>query len=101
MKISVRKERKAKSGGKPAGKVAEKPDRAEPAKAKAPRRDDAPKKARQDDRPKKPRQNDAPKKPTPAAKVQEKKPPVVQDSNEADDGWNGPMPSFLDAKLNR
>tara|TARA_R110001592_G_scaffold16780_1_gene71136 strand:- start:1569 stop:2420 length:852 start_codon:yes stop_codon:yes gene_type:complete len=101
MKIPVRKERKAKSGGKPTEKVAEKPDRAEPAKAKAPRRDDAPKKARQDDRPKKPRQNDAPKKPAPAAKVQEKKPPVVQENNEADDGWNGPMPSFLDAKLNR
>lgn len=101
MKIPVRKERKAKTGEKPAEKAAEKPARAKPAKAKAPRQDDAPKKARQDDRPKKPRQDDAPKKPAPAAKVQEKKPPVVQDSNEADDGWNGPMPSFLDAKLNR
>jgi len=118
MKIAVRKERKAKTGEKPAEKAAKpaqaKPVQAkpEPAKAKAPRQDDAPKRARQedapkrarqDDRPKKPQQQHAPNKPVPAAKVQEKKPPVVQDSNDddGDSGWNGPMPSFLDAKLNR
>ncbi|MBQ0770585.1 MAG: DEAD/DEAH box helicase, partial [Sphingomonadales bacterium] len=112
MKIAVRKERKARTGEKSAEKAAAKPGSAKPApakpdsaKAKAPRQDDAPKRARQDDRPKKPRQeqNDAPAKPARAAKVQEKKPPVVQDSNDddGDSGWNGPMPSFLDAKLNR
>ena len=108
MKISVRKERKAKADAKPTEKAAAKsaPAKPEPAKAKAPRHDDAPKRARQDDRPKKPRpdQSDAPAKPTRAKKAEEKKPPVGQDSNDgdsADSGWNGPMPSFLDAKLNR
>ncbi len=105
MKIRVRKGPNAKGGGKPADKAAPKQERAKPdsAKAKAPRRDDAPKQVRQDDRPKKPRQEDAPNRPERVTKVQEKKPPVVQDRNddEADSGWNGPMPSFLDAKLNR
>ena len=112
MKIPVRKERKGKTGDKPAEKAPAKPASAKPdtAKAKAPRRDEAPKKPRQNDRPKtqqqedapkQPQHDDVPKKPARAAKVQEEKPPVVQDGNEADDGWNGPMPSFLDAKLNR
>ena len=107
MKIPIRKERKAKSGSKPSEKAAEKPASTKPdeakAKEKAPRRDDTPKRPRQDDRPKKPRQEDAPKKPARAAKVQEEKPPVVQSGSddEADSGWNGPMPSFLGAKLNR
>ena len=117
MKIPVRKERQAKGGGKPAEKPAAKPAsakpdeaKAEPSKASAPRRDDRPKRSQQDDRPKKPRNEEAskkprnedePKKPARAAKVQDEKPPVAQDGNDADDGWNGPMPSFLDAKLNR
>tara|TARA_R110000824_G_scaffold338547_1_gene525081 strand:+ start:7894 stop:9303 length:1410 start_codon:yes stop_codon:yes gene_type:complete len=107
MKIPIRKERKAKSGSKPSEKAAEKPASTKPdeakAKEKAPRRDDTPKRPRQDDRPKKPRQEDAPKKPARAAKAQEEKPAVVQSASddEADSGWNGPMPSFLGAKLNR
>lgn len=105
MKIAVRQAPKAKGGGKPADKIAPKHDRAKPdsAKAKAARRDDAPRQDRQDDRPKKPRQDDAPNKPAPAAKAVDKKPPAVRDrkDDEADSGWNGPMPSFLDAKLNR
>ena len=117
MKIPVRKERQAKGGGKPAEKPAAKPApakpdeaKAEPSKASAPRRDDRPKRSQQDDRPKKPRNEEAskkprnedePKKPARAAKVRDEKPPVAQDGNDADDGWNGPMPSFLDAKLNR
>ena len=44
---------------------------------------------------------DAPKKPARSAKTRDEKPPVVRDDNDIDDGWNGPMPSFLDAKLNR
>ncbi len=117
MKIPVRKERQAKGGGKPAEKPAAKPApakpdeaKAEPSKASAPSRDDRPKRSQQDDRPKKPRNEEAskkprnedePKKPARAAKVRDEKPPVAQDGNDADDGWNGPMPSFLDAKLNR
>ena len=105
MKISVRKERKAKTVGKPSEKPAVKPVAAktDKAEAKTPRQADAPNKARQDDRPKKSRQDEAPNKPARAAKIQEKKPPVAQDGNDddADSGWNGPMPSFLDAKLNR
>ena len=117
MKIPVRKERQAKGGGKPAEKPAAKPApakpdqaKAEPSKASALRRDDRPKRSQQDDRPKKPRNEEAskkprnedePKKPARAAKVRDEKPPVAQDGNDADDGWNGPMPSFLDAKLNR
>jgi superfamily II DNA/RNA helicase len=117
MKIPVRKERQAKGGGKSADKPAAKaapakPDqaKAEPSKASAPRRDDTPKRRQQEDRPKKPRNEEAPKKPRSedepkkparAAKVRDEKPAVVQNGNDADDGWNGPMPSFLDAKLNR
>ena len=117
MKIPVRKERQAKGGGKPAEKPAAKPApakpdqaKAEPSKASAPRRDDTPKRSQHEDRPKKPRSEEAskkprnedePKKPARTAKVRDEKPAVVQDGNDADDGWNGPMPSFLDAKLNR
>ena len=117
MKIPVRKERQAKGGGKPADKPAAKPApakpdqaKAEPSKASAPRRDDTPKRSQHEDRPKKPRSEEAskkprnedePKKPARTAKVRDEKPAVVQDGNDADDGWNGPMPSFLDAKLNR
>ena len=115
MTIPIRSERKGSKGGDlPTGKAPAKSASDKPAsgKSKAPRRDDAPKKPRQDDRPKKaqqdeapkpPRQDDAPKKLARAAKVREEKPPVVQDSNDdgIDDGWNGPMPSFLGAKLNR
>jgi superfamily II DNA/RNA helicase len=121
MKIPVRTERKGSKGGDlptdkaPAKSVSDKPVSG---KSKAPRRDDAPKKhdapkkprqderpkkAQQDDAPKPTQQDDAPKKPARAAKVREEKPPVVQERKDdgADDGWNGPMPSFLDAKLNR
>lgn len=121
MKIPVRTERKGSKGGDlptdkaPAKSASDKPVSG---KSKAPRRDDAPKKhdapkkPRQDERPKKAQQedapkptqqDDAPKKPARAAKVREEKPPVVQERKDdgADDGWNGPMPSFLDAKLNR
>ncbi|MEO9634171.1 MAG: DEAD/DEAH box helicase [Parasphingorhabdus sp.] len=96
MKIPVRPERKGKAGNKPAEKSSSKPAPAKPdaPKAKAPR---------QDDRPKNPRQDDAPKKPPRPEKVREEKPPVAQGGNNdtADDGWNGPMPSFLGAKLDR
>ena len=110
MKISVRKERKAKTSEKPAKKAAPaksdspkaKPDSR---KAKAPGSDDTPKKARQDDRPKKARQDheDAPTKSPRSAKSKEKNQPSVQDDKDdgVDNGWNGPMPSFLGAKLNR
>ena len=100
MKIPVRKERKNKASDKAADKDLPKTDAA---KAKATQRDDTPKKAKQDDRPKKSSQSDSPRKPAREAKVREEKPPVVHDGNDdgADDGWNGPMPSFLDAKLTR
>ena len=105
MKIAVRKERKAKADDKQADKGPATSDTAKPkpAKSKAPRRDDGPKKAGQDDRPKMPPQADAPKKPARDVKVREEKPPVSHDGNDdgGDDGWNGPMPSFLDAKINR
>ena len=115
MTIPIRTERKGSKGGNmptdkaPAKSASDKPV---PAKSRAPRREDAAKKPRQDDRPQKAeqddipkpsRQDDAPKKPARAGKVREDKPKVVQSGNDdgADDGWNGPMPSFLDAKLNR
>ena len=114
VKIPVRKERKGKAGDKPAAKSAEKAasTKPEPVESKAPRRDEAPKRPRQEDRPKKPQQDDAPKrpqhddvpkKPARAAKVKAEKPPVDQDAgdDDAEGSWNGPMPSFLDAKLNR
>ena len=115
MTIPIRTERKGSKGGNmPADKAPAKSasDKPVPAKSRAPRRDDAAKKPRQDDRPKKAeqddapkpsRQDDAPKKPARAARVRDEKPKVVQSGNDdgADDGWNGPMPSFLDAKLNR
>ncbi|WP_417593431.1 DEAD/DEAH box helicase [Parasphingorhabdus sp.] len=93
MKIPVRKERKGKSTRNPAEKAPEKPDseNSTPVKSKVPR---------QEDRSKKTRQDDAPKKPARTAKVQEEKPAVIQ-ADDVDDGWNGPMPSFLSAKLNR
>lgn len=107
MKIAVHKERKASPADKPAQKASPKPapeKKPAVAKAKAPQQqDDAPKRARQDDRPRKPRSADAPQKPSRAAKAQEQKAPAVQDikDDDSDGGWNGPMPSFLGAKLNR
>ncbi|WP_430428039.1 DEAD/DEAH box helicase [Parasphingorhabdus sp.] len=79
VKIPVRKESKAK----PANKAEKKPpEKSDPAKAA---------------------HDDRPKKPSKAAKHVENKPaakPAAKET-EADDGWNGPMPSFLGAKLNR
>ncbi|WP_321327047.1 DEAD/DEAH box helicase [uncultured Parasphingorhabdus sp.] len=92
MKIPVRKERTVRTGGKPADQADGDHVQAKPAKAKAPRRKDAPKKSRRED---------APKKPAPDRRVEEEKPPVADDSNDIDEGWNGPMPSFLEARLNR
>lgn len=90
IKIPVRKEGQAK----PAHKANSKPtQKAHPAKAG---HDDRPK----DDRPKTPSK---PNKPSKVVKQEEKKPaakPVAKESQD-DDGWNGPMPSFLGAKLNR
>jgi superfamily II DNA/RNA helicase len=100
MKIPLRKERPAKAGGKPAPAKADQA-KAKPAKASAPRKDEASERPQQEDRPKRPRKEDAPKKPARSAKTRDEKPPVVRDDNDIDDGWNGPMPSFLDAKLNR
>jgi len=104
MKIPLRKERPVKAGGKPAAKPAlakAEQAKAKPAKASAPRKDEASERLQQEDRPKKPRKEDAPKKPARSTKTRDEKPPVVRDDNDIDDGWNGPMPSFLDAKLNR
>jgi hypothetical protein len=62
-----------------------------------------PKRRQQNDSPKPPQQDDAPRKPARAAKVRQEKPAVIDagSDDEADNGWNGPMPSFLGAKLNR
>jgi superfamily II DNA/RNA helicase len=99
MKIPVRKERKAKTGAKPAEKAPAKAASEKPAAAKA----NAPKRGGQNDSPKPPQQDDAPRKPARAAKVRQEKPAVIDagSDDEADNGWNGPMPSFLGAKLNR
>lgn len=100
MKIAVRKERKGKTSGKPTEKAPVKP---KPTKPEASRQNEVAKKPRQHDAPRNPQHDDVPKKPARAATVRKEKPPVVQKGkeDEAESGWNGPMPSFLDAKLNR
>ncbi|MEH6790011.1 DEAD/DEAH box helicase [Parasphingorhabdus sp.] len=106
MKIAVRKERQAKSGNRPADKADAKAAPAKPADAKPAaaeakaERDDKPKRTRRDDRAKTPRQ-EVQNKPAPDRKAASEKPAVVPNSDDADDGWNGPMPSFLGAKLSR
>ena len=103
MKIPVRKERKDRKAPA-AGKSDEK---ASP-KAKAPRQkkpsaQDKPRREQPAKQDKSPRQEEAPKKPVRADKPRKEKPPVVQDDNDDGEGggWNGPMPSFLGAKLGR
>ncbi|WP_417621125.1 DEAD/DEAH box helicase [Parasphingorhabdus sp.] len=98
MKIPVRKERKERKG-----QAADKPGGKSPAKADTPRQGKPPQKKQAPQQDNSPRQEGAPKKPVRAAKVRKEKPPVVQDSDEDGDkgSWNGPMPSFLDAKFGR
>ncbi len=95
MKLPVRDSKSIKPEKKPAGKNAA-PKKPKDEKPKG----DKPKKQHIDDRPVEPKNQPAKSAEKPAKPPKQAPKPEPVDNGD-DDGWNGPVPGFLDAKLDR